>query len=244
LILRVVRRIGRYDFEMKSLALSAFARTHKRRKGARQVRSTGRIPANIYGKTAAAQNLEVDSKEFGLLVGKAHSEIVLVDLTIEGDARPSRLALVQDVQHHPLEGHVLHVDFHEVQPEEKVTIKVPVETIGDCAGVKAGGTLEHVLLKLRVRALPRDLPEHILVDVTSLEVNKSIHLGDIVPPSGVEILGNKEVTVLACAAPVTAEAEAAPAAGAEATKQPEMIKEKKGEDAPKADDKKAGDKKK
>jgi large subunit ribosomal protein L25 len=101
-----------------------------------------------------------------------------------------------------------------------------------------------VLLKLRVRALPKDLPENILVDVSSLEVSKSIHLGDIVAPSGVEILGNKEVTVLACAAPVTAEAEAAPAAGAEATKQPEMIKEKKGEDAPKADDKKAGDKKK
>jgi len=239
----MVRKIGRYDFEMKSLALSAFARTHKRRKGARQVRSTGRIPANIYGKTAAAQNLEVDSKEFGLLVGKAHSEIILVDLTIAGDARPSRLALVH-VQHHPLDGHVLHVDFHEVQPDEKVTIKVPVETTGECAGVKAGGTLEHVLLKLRVRALPKDLPENILVDVTSLEVNKSIHLGDIVAPSGVEILGNKEVTVLACAAPVTAEAEAAPAAGAEATKQPEMIKEKKGEDAPKADDKKAGDKKK
>jgi large subunit ribosomal protein L25 len=240
----MVRRIGRYDFEMKSLALSAFARTHKRRKGARQVRSTGRIPANIYGKTAAAQNLEVDSKEFGLLVGKAHSEIILVDLTIAGDTRPSRLALVQDVQHHPLDGHVLHVDFHEVQPDEKVTIKVPVETTGECAGVKAGGTLEHVLLKLRVRALPKDLPENILVDVTSLEVSKSIHLGDITPPSGVEILGNKEVTVLACAAPVTTEAEAAPAAGAEASKQPEMIKEKKGEEAPKADDKKAGDKKK
>lgn len=223
---------------MKSLALSAFPRTHKRRKGARQVRSTGRIPANIYGKTAAAQNLEVDSVEFGLLVGKAHSEIILVDLEIKGDARPSRLALVQDVQHHPLDGHVLHLDLHEVQPDEKVTIRVPVETVGDCAGVKAGGTLEHVLLKLRVRALPKDLPEQIVVDVSTLEVGKNIHLGQIQPPAGVELLGNKEVTVVACAAPLTAEAEVAPA-GAEGTKQPEMIKEKKTDEAsPKAAEKK------
>lgn len=229
---------------MKSLALSAFPRTQKRRKGARQVRSTGRIPANIYGKTAAAQNLEVDSVEFGLLVGKAHSEIILVDLEIKGDARPSRLALVQDVQHHPLDGHVLHLDLHEVQPDEKVTIRVPVETVGDCAGVKAGGTLEHVLLKLRVRALPKDLPEQIVVDVSALEVGKNIHLGQIQAPAGVELLGNKDVTVVACAAPVTAEPEATPAA-AEGTKQPEMIKEKKTDEAPaKADDKKSAEKKK
>lgn len=221
---------------MKSLALSAFPRTQTRRKGARQVRTTGRIPANIYGKTAAPQNLEVDAKEFGLLVGKAHSEIILVDLTIAGDGRPSRLALVQDVQHHPLDGHVLHLDLHEVQPDERVTIRVPVETVGDCAGVKAGGTLEHVLLKLRVRALPKDLPEQINIDVTALEVGKSIHLGDIKAPEGVELLGNKEVTVVACAAPVAAEA--APAAEGEAAKQPEMIKEKKTEEAAKPAEKK------
>lgn len=225
---------------MNSLALTVYPRAATRRKAAKAVRAQGRIPANIYGKTAAAQNVEVDAKEFGLLVGRAHSEIILVDLTVQGDARPSRLALVQDVQHHPLDGKVLHVDLHEVKPDEKVTIRVPVEATGDCAGVKAGGTLEHVLLRVRIRALPKDLPEQITVDVTALEVGKSIHLGDIPAPAGVEILGNKSVTVLACAAPVAAEAEAAPAAaGAEGAKQPEMIKEKKADEgAAKADEKK------
>lgn len=226
---------------MKSLSLSAFPRTSMRRKGAKQVRSTGRIPANIYGKTAPAQNLELDSKEFSLLVGSAHSEIILVDLSIKDDPRPLRLALVQDVQHHPLHGHVLHVDLHEVQPTEKVTVRLPVESTGDCAGVKAGGTLEHVLLRLRVRALPKDLPDQILVDVTSLEVGKTIHIGDIQVPPGVELLGNKDTTVLACAAPLTAEPEAA--AVAEGAKQPEMIKEKKTDEAAPAAAK-AADKKK
>jgi len=233
---------------MKTLSLSATLRSLSRRKGAKAVRKGGRIPANIYGKTAAAQNLEVGAKAFDTLVHTAHTEIILVDLTIEGDARPGRLALVQDVQHHPLTGHVLHVDFHEVKPDELVTIRVPVESKGECVGVKAGGTLEHVLLRLRVRALPKDLPDQILVDVSALEIGKTIHLSDIQAPAGVEILGNKEVTVFTCAAPLAAEPEptaegAAAAAGGDA-KQPEMIKEKKTDEAPKTDDKKGGDKKK
>jgi large subunit ribosomal protein L25 len=228
---------------MKSLKLSAFPRTSLRRKGSKAVRASGRIPANIYGKTAAPQNLEVESIAFKDLVHTAHSEIILVDLSVAGDARAERLVLIQDVQHHPLTGSVLHVDFHEVQPTEKVTIKVPVEAVGEPVGVKSGGgTLEHVLLKLRIRALPKDLPEQINVDVSGLEVGKSIHIGDIQAPEGVEILGDKHITVLAVAAPLTeapAAADATAAAGAEA-KQPEMIKEKK-EEAPAA---KAADKKK
>jgi large subunit ribosomal protein L25 len=219
---------------MKSLKLSAFPRTALRRKGSKALRASGRIPANIYGKTAAPQNLEVDRIQFNDLIHSSPSEIILVDLTVAGEATAERLALIQDVQHHPLTGEILHVDFHEVKPDEMVTIKVPVEAVGEAVGVKsAGGTLEHVLLKLRIRSLPKDLPEQIVVDVSSLEVGKSIHIGDIVPPAGVEILGDRHITVLAVAAPVTevAATEAAPAAAGDA-KQPEMIKEKKEDAAP------------
>jgi len=139
-----------------------------------------------------------------------------------------RLALVQEVQHHPLSGKVLHVDFHEVSATEKVTVMVPVETTGEAVGVKTGGgVLEHVLFKLKVRALPKDLPEQILVDVTSLEVGKSIHVGEIKPVEGVEILGNKSTPVISVAMPKTeVEEVAATEAGATAG-DVEMIKEKK-----------------
>src|SRR5262245_54551442 len=143
---------------MKTLALKAFPRTLKRRKGSRAVRAQGRIPANIYGKSITPQNLELDAKEVDLLVHQAHSEVLLVDLEVNGDSNSKRLALVQDVQHHPLSGEVLHVDFHEVKPEERVVVHVPVEPLGVAEGVKTdGGVLEHVLFKLRVRALPKDL---------------------------------------------------------------------------------------
>jgi large subunit ribosomal protein L25 len=127
---------------------------------------------------------------------------------------------------------VLHVDFHEVAENEKVTILVPVETSGEAEGVKTdGGVLEHVLFKIKVRALPKDLPELITVDVSHLKIGQAIHLGDIKAPENTEILGDKHISVISVAAPRTEEEEAAElAAAAEAVPgEVEMIKEKKEE---------------
>jgi large subunit ribosomal protein L25 len=176
------------------------------------------------------QSLEVDRKSLEDLIHHSASENMLVDLAVDKDSRPKRLALVQEVQHHALSGKVLHIDFHEISETEKVTVMVPVESIGEAVGVKTGGgVLEHVLFKLKVRCLPKDLPEAINVDVTSLEIGKAIHIGDITPPSGVEILGDKHISVLSVAAPVTEAEEAAAEAAAATTGEVEMIKEKKEE---------------
>ncbi len=230
---------------MKSVPLNAYTRTGLRRSAAKKLRENGRVPAVIYGRIAQPQILELDKKELEGVIHRSASENVLVDLAVTSDtARPKRLALVQEVQHHPLTGAVLHVDFHEVAENELVTITVPVEAVGEAVGVKSGGgTLEHVLFKLKVRALPKDLPEVVLVDVSALEVGKSIHLGEIVVPPGVELLGDKKLPVLAVAAPITeAQEETTAAAGAPAG-EVEMIKEKKEDGAPAAGDKAAGDKK-
>ena len=230
---------------MKSVAMNAQPRTAVKHAAVKKLRATGQIPAVIYGRIAPPQNLELNAREFGDAIAHHASENILMDLAVKGDQRPQRLALVQEIQHHPLHGHILHVDFHEVAPDEKVTINVPVESTGEAVGVKTGGgVLEHVMFRLKVRALPKDLPEVITVDVTSLEIGKAIHLGDIKPPDGCEILGHKELTVLAVAAPVTeAQEAAATAAAAEAPAQPEMIKEKKEEGKEGAAPAKEGDKK-
>jgi large subunit ribosomal protein L25 len=213
---------------MKSVALNAFPRTLGRRAGAKKLRTAGRIPATIYGRQAKPQNLEVISKEMENLIHHSISENLLVDLAVKDDSRPKRLALVQEVQHHPLSGSILHVDFHEVAENEKVTVQVPVETTGEAAGVKTGGgVLEHVLFKIKARALPKDLPEVITVDVSNLNIGQAIHLGEIQAPPGVEIIGDKKVPVIAVAAPRTEEEEAAEAAAAATPGEVEMIKEKK-----------------
>src|SRR5215831_5244589 len=107
---------------MKSVPLNAVARALARRAGAKKLRANGCIPAVIYGRQAPPQNLEINGKEMEDLIHHSISENLLVDLAVKDDARPKRLALVQEVQHHPLNGKVLHVDFHEVAADEKVTV--------------------------------------------------------------------------------------------------------------------------
>ncbi|MGA9777686.1 MAG: 50S ribosomal protein L25 [Limisphaerales bacterium] len=216
---------------MKSVPLKAYPRTQTRRGGVKKLRDTGRVPAIIYGRQDKPQNLEINAKEIGDLIHRSASENLLVDLSVENDARAKRLALVQEIQHHPLDGKVLHVDFHEVAENEKVIIQVPLETVGEAAGVKnSGGVLEHVMFKLKVRSLPKDLPEQIVIDVSHLELGKAIHLGEIKVPAGVEIIGDKSMPVVTVAMPRTEEEEtAATTTEAVAAGDVEMIKEKKEE---------------
>ncbi len=217
---------------MKSVALNAAPRVLGRRAGAKSLRAAGRIPAVIYGREVPTQNLEINAKEMEDLIHHSVSENLLVDLAVEDDARPKRLALVQEIQHNPLTGKVLHVDFHEVSENEKVIVQVPVETLGEAEGVKnQGGVLEHVLFKVRVRGLPKDIPEQITVDVSHLMIGQAIHLGEIPAPANCELVGDKQIPVIAVAAPRTEEEEAAEAAAAaEAVPgEVEMIKEKKEE---------------
>jgi large subunit ribosomal protein L25 len=214
---------------MKSVALTAYQRKLGRGPGAKKLRAGGRVPAVIYGKLNPPQNLEFNHIDIRNVIQSAHSEIVLLDLSVEGDAKPKRLALVQQVQHHVLSNQMLHVDLHEVAEDEKVTVMVPVEAVGEAVGVKTGGgTLEHVLFKLKVRALPKDLPEVLIADVSALEIGKAIHIGEMKAPPGVEILGDKHIPVLSVAAPVSEAQEAAALESATTpTGEVEMLKEKK-----------------
>src|SRR5256712_4306423 len=218
---------------MKSVALKAFPRTLAKRARVKKLRASGRVPAVIYGRRTNPQNLEIGLNEIEDLIHHSGSETILVDLAVEGGSQGQRLALVQEVQHHPLSGRVLHVDFHEVAENENVSVTVPVETVGEAAGVKTGGgVLEHVLFKIRIRALPKDLPEVMEVDVSHLEIGQTIHLGDIKAPPGVEVLGDKKVSVISVAEPITEAQEAAVLeASTAAASEVEMIKEKKEEGA-------------
>ncbi len=218
---------------MKSVALKAFERNLTGRGGVKRVRAQGRIPAVIYGEKNPPQNLEVSQKEFENLIHHSVSENLLVDLSVDQDSKPARLALLQEVQHNPLTGRVVHVDLHEVDANEPVTISIPVETEGEPVGVRTGGgVLEHVVFKIRVKALPKNLPEFITINVAHLEVGKSVHLGEIKAPEGVQILGDRSMAIVAVALPKTeAEAEAETVAAVPGTADVEMIKEKKDQPA-------------
>ncbi len=205
------------------IQLKAVSRTQLGKSKVRQARAAGRIPGVLYGH-GEPQPLELAAVEFISAIQKASSENVLVDLEIGGS---KHLALIQEVQHHPLRDKVLHVDFHEIDPNQKIHAEVPVHELGEAAGVKNGGILDHSLRTIKVECLPQHLPESFTVDISQLEVGQAIHVGDLPVPEGVVIQNNAELPVFMVHAPrVEAAATDTPAAAA-----PEVITEKKAEAA-------------
>jgi len=207
----------------KQVKLSARPRADVGRNSVKHLRTRGVIPAVIYGHKDQPSNLEINERDISALLARAIGENILVELEISGGA--TKLSLIQEVQHHPVRGDILHVDFLEVAMDELLYTEVPIEAVGDADGVKNyGGLLEHSLRSLAIECLPKDLPEIILVDVSALGLNESLHVSDLILPAGVKATSEAELTVFSVAEPKT---EVTPVAGAEPSKGPEVIREKK-----------------
>lgn len=213
----------------KQIKLSVEPRAQSGRIGVKKIKREGLVPAVIYGGKDKPMNLQVSAREIHNLLSHAVGEHVLVELEIaDAGAVQSRLALIQQVQHHPVRGEVLHIDFHAVSADEKIHAEIPIEPVGEARGVKNfGGILEIAMHALEVECLPKDLPEIIRVDVSALAVGEAIHVKDISLPEGVTTRADGEQSVVRVAPPAV-EVEAPVAIE---VAQPEVIKEKK-EEAP------------
>ncbi len=198
----------------KILDLNTEPRTSEGTAAVKRLRKAGSIPAVVYGRKTPVTNVQVDSKTFTKILQNSASDNILVSLKMGSG---EQLALVQEVQHDHLKGGILHVDFHAIAMDEEIHAEVPVETTGEAIGLKFGGLVEIIHHTLEVRCLPKDLPESISVDVTSLQVGKSIHVGDISYPAGVRAKLASDVVVLMCVEPKV-EAEPTPAEAAAAAK--------------------------
>jgi large subunit ribosomal protein L25 len=210
--------------------LTVQTRTQVGRNAIKKVRKEGLIPGVIYGVGQEPINLEVNRRQLSTVLAHSSSENILLELEIvDGDNKRNSLAMIQEVQHHPIQRQILHVDFHAVSATEKITAEVPIETIGEPIGVKtSGGLLEHNLRDLEVECLPGDLPNRIEVDVTSLDINQSIHVKDLKLPPGVEAVTDGDLTVVAVSA-ARVEEEPTEALGATPAA-PEVITAKKPEE--------------
>jgi large subunit ribosomal protein L25 len=212
----------------KQINLTAKPRANIGRTAAKQARRAGNVPAVLYGKHIKPQPLSVGALDVKKMLAQSRGGHAMVNLTIEDNGKKeTHLALVQDVQIDPLKDHVVHVDFHQLSATEKFRVRVPVRAIGDPAGVKEGGIMEYLIREVEVECLPKDLPEVIEVDVTSLALGKSIYLGDLKVADGVTIRGDKTRPVITIALPTTEEQIAAEAEAA--TGEVEVITAKKEE---------------
>jgi large subunit ribosomal protein L25 len=179
--------------------LKAQKRTEIGRNAIKKVKNDGMVPAVIYGSNLEPINLQINGRELLSLLSHASGENILVELEIQdGSEKQNALAMIQEIQHHPLQRQILHVDFHAVSANETVSAEIPIETTGEAVGVKVqGGLLEHILRYLEVECLPGDLPQIIEVDVTNLEVGQSLHVRELNLPPGVEAMTDPEQTVVA-----------------------------------------------
>jgi large subunit ribosomal protein L25 len=188
-----------------------------------RARGIGQVPAVLYGRGIAAQALAVDRHALlGLLHrGGAHHVIRLKVGTAA--AKP---AMIKEIQWHPVDGSIVHIDFHAISLNEAIHADVPLRITGEGEASKKGAMVEQERHELRISCLPTDLPESITVDVSELAVGDSLTVGDIALPKGVRALDAAGDIVLTLAMPRAAEEpeEAAPAEAAapEAT-EPEVV---------------------
>jgi large subunit ribosomal protein L25 len=216
----------------QQVKLKAQKRTLVGRNAVKKVKEKGLVPGVIYGSQAEPMTLQIDARELTTVLAHASSEHVLVELEIvDGSQSTHRLALIQEVQHHPLKRALLHVDFHAVLATEKIISEVPIEAVGEALGVRTfGGLLEYSLRTLEVECYPQDLPDLVQIDVSNLNIGESLHVRDIPLPSGVEAITDEDLTVVSVVASRVGEEVTEPVEEAPAT--PEVITEKKTEAKP------------
>lgn len=207
------------------VALEVSPRPGTGTKAARRLRRDGIVPGNVFGHKQEPQPIQVASD---VLRACLHTGARVVDLSVGGKAEK---ALVSEVQWDTFGRHILHVDFMRVDPDERVTVDVPVHTRGNAPGVLAGGLLEITHHELSIECLAVEIPNELIVRIGSLQIGDTVHVKDLteVPP-GVKILNPPETIVLHIVQPREVEEVAAEGGPAE----PELIGRKPAEEGAEA----------
>jgi large subunit ribosomal protein L25 len=221
---------------------------HDQGKGAsRRLRRAGKVPAVIYGGQGGPRSVTLDHQQLLTLIDKEKFYSSIISVNVDSESQP---AIIRDVQMHPARNAVVHVDLQRVIESEKLKIHLPIHFKGEAIapGVKTqGGIVSHLMQDVEVSCLPADLPEFLELDLSAMNLNETLALGDIKLPAGVTIpeLAHRNPVVVSVHSPRAAEPEpevaaattevaaagaaatpaAAPAAGAEGAKKDEAKKE-------------------
>ena len=195
---------------------------------ARRVRVAGKIPAVVYGAGQDSVAVTVDPKVITKILHSESGHNTIFDLNIEGGAAAK--AMIVDWQNEPIKGKLLHIDLKRIAMDKVMQVSVPVQLVGIPVGVKTqGGLIEHVLREVEIECLPGDIPSHIDVDVSGVELHGVIRIADLPHSGKLKFLGDEDatvahVTIIKEEAPVEAALEAAPT-------EPEVAKKGKVETA-------------
>ncbi len=193
---------------------------------ARKLRNSGKIPGVLYGSDIEPCSISVKLEDLSEVIRQHGGTNVLLELELaDGGKVENHLAMIKEIQRHPFKDRILHVDLMKVERFEKVTAKVPIMISGEekSRGLKAGGTLQHILWEVEVECLPEDIPDHVVADIGKLAVGEHLLVGELIVPPGVKVLTDPEDVVLTILAPRVAVA--GPEKEIEEAAPPEVSKE-------------------
>ena len=175
--------------------LNVNIREGKGTSSARRIRLKDQIPAVLYHSGLDAISLSVDKKELykALKTGQVIFEVIVKD--------KNQFVLVKDVQYHPVNDNIMHIDFQKVKEDEKISLEVPLRVIGEAEGVQAGGILVQIVNTITVKCKPTTIPEALIIDVTDLELNSSLSVKDIQLAADVEIITAEDLAVVSVQEP-------------------------------------------
>ena len=206
---------------------------------ARRVRVAGKIPAVVYGAGKDAIAVTVDPKAITKILHSESGHNTIFDLDVTGNGTTK--VMIVDWQYEPIKSSLLHIDLKRIAMDKAMRVRVPIQLTGIAVGVRTGGgVMEHVLREVEIECLPADIPSHLDVDVTNLELFGSIHVSDLPHSGSIKFLGDEDATVAHVTAIKEEVVETPDAAAAAAPAEPEVAKKgnQDAEAAPAADAKK------
>lgn len=229
--------------QREKVILDISVRNGKGKSAASELRREGTIPGVVYSAGKEAVSVQVSGRDLSKALRTKAGANALISLRFSEESGPKLkghadlakgegAVLIKELQRHPVTHLPLHVDFHQVSLTQKITVSVPLGFKGEAIGVKQqAGVLEHLRWELEVECLPTDIPAEIPVELSGLELGKTLHVKDLVLPAGVRAVTDPEQPVVACVEPKKEELPTAAAAEAGAAPtEPEVIKQKKPEE--------------
>ncbi len=216
---------------METIEVSVDPREVGNKRVAGRLRRGGKLPGVLYGPKTNPIPLQVTTKELLGSVPELEGSH-LIRIRSKSPILGGKVALIKDVQFHPVTEEILHFDLYEGDLTQKILVKIPLHFVGKPKGVIQGGILQPILREIEVECLPMDIPEFLNVDVTSLEIGHSVHVRDLQVPEGVLFPIDLATTLVTVAAPIVEEApkvEEAPLAAPEGAEAPTPAVEEKKE---------------
>ncbi len=180
---------------MATIKLAVRRRTDTGKQGTKRTRALGDVPAVLYGEEQENVPIAISFNDLRMTLSTPAGRNVIIELGVDGEEMTAS-AVIRDLTRDPLTREILHVDLQRISENKAIVMHVPVSLVGESLAVKEGrGILDHTMRQLEVRCLPRDIPESIEVDISSLEVRHAIHVNEIVVDK-LEILDHPERPVV------------------------------------------------